>query len=65
VQGRLREKSLWVDIETTCAHCDEKVHIRLDSDGKWSVKQKDAPILVFEPEVDWATFSQPNIIDDF
>ena len=65
MQGRLRGKALSVEIETSCAHCDKEIRIRLDSDGAWSVKQKEAQILVFEPEVDWTTFTKPNIIDDF
>lgn len=65
MQGRLRGKALSVEIETSCTHCGKEIHIRLDSDGAWSVKQKEAQILVFEPEVDWTTFTKPNIIDDF
>jgi hypothetical protein len=65
VQGRLRGTALSVEIETSCTHCGKEIHIRLDSDGACSVKQKEAQILVFEPEVDWTTFTKPNIIDDF
>ncbi len=65
MQGRLRGETLSVEIDTSCAHCDKEIQIRLDSEGEWSVKQDDAQTLVFAPDVDWATFTKPNIIDDF
>ena len=65
VQGQLRDETLTIDIETSCGHCDRKINIRLDSDGKWDLQQTDAAPLVFEPSIDWKTFTKPNIIDDY
>ena len=65
MQGRLRGETLSVEIDTSCAHCDKEIHIRLDSEGEWSAKQNDTQMLVFEPDVNWATFTKPNIIDDY
>ena len=65
VQGRLRGEKLSAEIETSCVHCGQKLHIHLDSEGVWSVSQPGAAPLVFEPEVDWTTFTKPNIIDDY
>jgi hypothetical protein len=65
VQGRLRDEELAVSIKTSCAHCDEPIHIDLDSELSWTVKESDADPLVFEPRIDWGTFRKPNIIDDY
>jgi len=62
VQGRLRGEYIKVTVETACAHCGEPMHIDLDSELKYRVRQKDARPLVFEPKVDWETFEEPNII---
>jgi len=62
VQGRLREEYLMVAIETRCAHCGEAMHIDLDSELKYRVREKDARPLMFEPRVDWDTFEEPNIL---
>ena len=65
MQGRLRDGYLAVSIETECAHCGQPLHISVDSDLKYRVVDKDASPLVFEPRVDWETFTKPNIIDDY
>ena len=62
VQGRLREEYLTVAIETQCAHCGEAMHIDLDSELKYRVRENDARPLMFEPRVDWDTFEEPNIL---
>ena len=62
VQGQLRGEKLAVEIDTACAHCDQELHITLDSEMQWSVKQQDASVLVFEPEVDWGHFTEANIV---
>jgi len=54
-----------VSIETECAHCGQPLHISLDSGLKYRVEEKDARPLVFEPRLDWETFTKPNIIDDY
>ena len=62
VQGRLRNERLSVEIETSCAHCGQELHITVDSEMHWSVKEHDAQPLLFMPEVNWAHFEGPNII---
>ncbi|GAB4531392.1 MAG: hypothetical protein Kow0063_10600 [Anaerolineae bacterium] len=65
VQGRLREEALWVEVNTECAHCGQPLHMTLDSDLRYRVSQPDARPLVFQPLIDWTTFSEPNIIHAF
>jgi hypothetical protein len=62
VQGRLRNWFLTVTVETACAHCGRPMHIDIDSDLEYRVREKDAQPLMFEPHVDWETFAEPNII---
>jgi hypothetical protein len=37
----------------------------IDSELSWRILEGGSSPLVFEPEVDWATFSDPNIIDGY
>jgi hypothetical protein len=37
----------------------------MDSDLKYQVEDKGAYPLVFQPQIDWESFTEPNIIDDF
>ncbi len=62
VQGRLRNEPLSVTIETECAHCARPLCITLDSEMKYHVEEVGAEPLVFEPHINWATFTEPNII---
>jgi hypothetical protein len=61
VQGRLRNKLLSVAVRTECAHCAQPLHITVDSELRYSVEE-DAEPLVFEPHINWETFTEPNII---
>jgi len=54
-----------VTIETVCAHSDRPMRITLDSEMKVSIDDQGAEPLVFMPQVDWAHFSEPNIIDAY
>ena len=65
VQGRLRQEHLSTTIETTCGHCNKAIHITVDSDMKVSVYDERADPLVFMPQVDWQTFTEPNIINAY
>ncbi len=65
VEGRLRGEKLAVEIDTVCAHCAREIHIHLDSEGDWAVRETEAAPLVFEPDVDWKSFQKTNIIDDY
>ena len=63
VQGRLRQEHLTVTIDTACAHSRRPMRIVLDSDMKVSAVDERSTPLVFMPQIDWAHFSEPNIID--
>jgi hypothetical protein len=62
VQGQLRGQTLSVSIESTCGHCDRSLHITVDSDMRHQVREADADPLVFMPDIDWPSFTEPNII---
>ena len=61
VQGRLRKKRLSIEIETECGHCARAMRFVVGSDLKHRIFGEGTRPLVFEPEVDWSTFSEPNI----
>jgi Zn ribbon nucleic-acid-binding protein len=65
VQGQLRNEDLEVEVVTSCAHCGREMHIQIDSELKYRVREPEAQPLIFEPSVDWATFDQANIIDGY
>jgi hypothetical protein len=65
VQGRLRKEPLTIVISSTCAQSGQPVHIKIDSDLRYSVEEELANPLVFEPEVDWQDFTEPNIINTY
>jgi len=63
VEGRLRNENLAVEITTSCAHCAEPMRIRVDSELRYEViEPAGAQPMLFEPHVDWSTFTEPNII---
>jgi hypothetical protein len=65
VQGHLRQSPLEVEIKSTCAHCGEAIELVVDSELNYRI-EKGGPIpLVFEPEIDWSRFKDPNIIDGY
>ena len=67
VQGSLRKEPLSFEIETECVHCGQPLYLTLDSDLRYQVRDADegAEPLVFQPLIDWTTFTEPNIIDAF
>ena len=65
MQGKLQNKLISVEIETKCKHCGQSLHILIDSDMNWSVRELGAAPLVFIPDVDWDNLSQPTIIDAY
>ena len=65
MQGRLIDPSVSVELTTVCAHCDRPLHIGLDSNLAFEVHNKGASPMLFEPQVDWRTFEEPNIIDAY
>jgi hypothetical protein len=65
VQGRLRKEYISVEVTTKCEHCDQVMHLTIDSNLQVSVGESDANPLVFLPDVDWANFKEKNIIDPY
>jgi hypothetical protein len=65
VEARLRSERLEVEITTSCAHCGRALHILLDEQLRWRVREPDANPRLFLPHIDWASFRGENIIDDY
>jgi hypothetical protein len=65
VQGRLRQHYLSVTIETACGHCGRAMQLTVDSDMDVTVHDVGAEPLVFMPQVNWQTFTEPNILDAY
>ena len=62
VQGHLQNAHRAAVIETACAHCCQPLHVHLDSAMRCSVHEPGAQPLVLEPDVDFKTLTDPNII---
>lgn len=62
VEGRLRNEPLTVEIESSCAHCNEPIAIRVDSELRY---ESSAAPMIFEPRLDWSAFRDPNIINQY
>jgi hypothetical protein len=58
----LRKEYLAVTIETECSHCNRALRLVVDSDLEFRVETEGAEPMVFEPQVDWSTFTEPSII---
>ena len=41
------------------------MRIGLDSELRYEVRDTGARPLVFEPDIDWSTFTEPNIINAY
>jgi hypothetical protein len=65
VQGRLRKESISITIDTVCAHCNHPIKILIDSEMNCEVAHENANPHIFSPQIDWESFSAPNIIQDF
>jgi hypothetical protein len=65
VQGRLQESPLSITIHTACTHCDQPLHITVDSELQYQVAEAEAAPLIFEPRLHWDTFTEPNIIQAY
>jgi len=61
----LRQSPLEIEINTACAHCGNSMRIAVDSDLNHRIATGGAAPLVFEPEIDWSRFKDPNIIDGY
>lgn len=65
MQGQIRKSFLEVEIDTRCAQTGRAMKFVVDSElNHRIVEGGDAP-LVFEPDVDWKKFKDPNIIDGY
>jgi hypothetical protein len=65
VQGQLINEPLQCQIQTTCAHSGRPIHIEIDSELNYSVREEGARPLVFSPMVDFEKLEAPSIIDAF
>jgi hypothetical protein len=65
VQGRLREEPLSVAVNTECAHCAQPLHIDIDSELNYHIKEEGADPRVFMPLVDFTKVTEPSITDVF
>ncbi len=65
MQGRIRGQALSIDVESECAHCGRPLRLTVDSELRFRLRDDKAEPLVFSPQVDWATFEEPNITHAF
>jgi len=65
VQGRLRGEKLQVRIDSNCHHCSRPQSIEVDNELRWRVQSPGARPLLFEPDIQWNTFQDQNIIHDY
>ncbi|HSF79877.1 MAG TPA: hypothetical protein VLA49_01505 [Anaerolineales bacterium] len=54
-----------MEIETRCRHCEQAMHIRLDSNMRFAVREEGSAPLVFMPDIDWDHFAERTIIDSY
>jgi hypothetical protein len=65
VQGRLREEWLEVGVVTECSQTGRELCLEIDSELEVRVLSSGADPYLFEPHLDWASFSAPSIIHDY
>jgi hypothetical protein len=65
VQGQLRHEKLTVEIETECGHCHAPLHLTVDSDLNYAVREAQAAPLLFVPLMNLRKLKDPSIIDAF
>lgn len=65
VQGQLRNEALEFSIQTECAQSGRSIHLEMDSDLNYTVREQEARPLIFVPMVDFDRLEAPSIIDDF
>ena len=65
MQGRLREKPLFVKVESSCAKCGAPLTFEMDSDLGYHILAGSPEPLLFQPFVDFMTLPDPSIIDAF
>ena len=65
MQGCLRNESVTATLETRCAYSGRALTLFISVDGDVDVREEGASPLLFEPEIDWTTFTKAHILDDF
>ena len=65
MQGRLRNEPLTIIVSTACAQSGQPIRITIDSDLRYQVDEEACDPLVFEPEMDWQGFAEPNIVNAY
>lgn len=65
MQGQLRKEHLETELVTECAHCQARLDLTVTSDLRILVRTEGAVPLVFEPEVNWRQFGEPNILNAY
>ncbi len=65
MEGRLLNKSLSVEVKTRCHHCRRALRMTIDSEMRVTVREPRATPWVFMPDVNWANFPEPTIIDSY
>ena len=65
MQGQLRDTDLSVEITTRCAYSQKPMRLIVDSRLTYDVLEGGPDPLVFEPDVDWAVYTDPSIIDGY
>jgi hypothetical protein len=65
VQGQLLERPVTTSIDTTCAHCGRSFRVTVHGGLQATINEATAKPLIFEPQVDWQTFRDPNIIHGY
>jgi len=65
VQGRLREEKLEVGAVTRCSQTGREIRLLIDSEMNCQVLSSGAQPYLFEPHIDWQSFSAPSIIHDY
>ncbi len=65
MQGQLRNAPLEVEINSACANSDNAIKVVIDSDLNYRILTGSPSLLVFEPDVDWNRFQEPNILNGY
>jgi len=65
VQGQLTGEPQKVVVRTECAHCAQPMHIEIDSQLNYRVREQGADPMVFVPDVDFRKLAEPSITDAF
>ena len=49
-------------IETSCGHCGQPMRLTVDSEMQYEAELAGSKPMFFEPQIDWPTFTEPNIV---